>query len=100
MCGVPASNLYGSAFQVLPSNVTLLIMSPPPRNGGMASSTRFAGVQDADAGRPVELVAREHVEVRAERLDVGRHVVRRLRSVDEDQRAGAVRQPHDLVDRD
>ena len=39
MWGVPASNLYGSTFQVVFSKVTELIMSPPPRNGGIASST-------------------------------------------------------------
>ena len=33
---------------------------------------RLAAVQDADAGRAVHLVAGEHVEVRAERLDVHR----------------------------
>ena len=38
MCGVPASNLYGSTFQVLFSKLTEEIMSPPPRNGGIASS--------------------------------------------------------------
>jgi hypothetical protein len=37
MFGVPASNLYGNAFHSLFSNVTLLIMSPPPRKGGIAS---------------------------------------------------------------
>jgi hypothetical protein len=38
MFGVPASNLYGRSFQVERSKVTLRIMSPPPMNGGIASS--------------------------------------------------------------
>ena len=63
MCGVPASNLYGSTFQVLFSKVTEAIMSPPPRNGGIASSSAVAAVEHADAGRAVELVAGEDVEV-------------------------------------
>ena len=37
MSGVPASNLCGSVFQVDFSKVTELIMSPPPRNGGIDS---------------------------------------------------------------
>ena len=47
-------------------------------------------VQHADPGRTVHLVAGEHVEVRAERLDVHRHVVGRLGSVDQRGR-GVVR---------
>ena len=37
--GVPASNLCGTSAQVLRSNVTEEIMSPPPRKGGIASSS-------------------------------------------------------------
>ena len=59
MFGVPASNLYGSSFQVLCSNVTELIMSPPPMNGGIASSSARLAVEHADAGRAVQLVAGE-----------------------------------------
>ena len=39
MFGVPASNLYGISFQVERSRVTVRIMSPPPMNGCMVSST-------------------------------------------------------------
>ena len=35
--GVPASNFHGTSLVVKPSRRTSLIISPPPRNGGMAS---------------------------------------------------------------
>ena len=37
--GVPASNLAGTAAGVNPSRRTSEIMLPPPRNGGVASSS-------------------------------------------------------------
>ncbi len=37
--GVPASNFAGTGAVVKPSRVTLSIMLPPPRNGGIASSS-------------------------------------------------------------
>ena len=55
--------------------------------------------QHADAGRTVELVPGRDVEVAAERLDVDRHVVRRLRSVDQDRDAARVRERDDVLDR-
>ena len=39
MSGVPASNLLGSCAYVVFSNVTDSIMSPPPMNGDIASSS-------------------------------------------------------------
>jgi hypothetical protein len=39
MGGVPASNLAGSSAVVNPSRRTSAIMLPPPRNGGIASSS-------------------------------------------------------------
>ena len=39
MGGVPASNFHGSSLGVNPSLVTLRIISPPVRNGGVASRT-------------------------------------------------------------
>ena len=39
MGGVPASNFHGTSLGVKPSTVTLVIISPPPMNGGMASSS-------------------------------------------------------------
>ena len=89
MFGVPASNLYGSSFQVDFSNVTERIMSPPPRNGGISSSSASLAVEDADPGRAVQLVPGHHVEVAVERLHVDRHVIRRLRAVDEHRHARA-----------
>ena len=59
MCGVPASNLYGRSFQVLPSNVTV------PNHVAAAQERRhrlehgLAAVEHADAGRAVDLVAGE-----------------------------------------
>ena len=47
-------------------------MSPPPWKGGMASSRSRLAVEHADAGRAVELVAGEDVEVATERLHVDR----------------------------
>ncbi|KAG0905810.1 hypothetical protein G6F32_017138 [Rhizopus arrhizus] len=37
MFGVPASNLCGASLNTVPSKLTSLIISPPPRNGGIAS---------------------------------------------------------------
>src|SRR2546430_16396246 len=37
--GVPASNFQGRSFQVASLSRTRLIMSPPPRNGGIDSSS-------------------------------------------------------------
>ena len=39
MAGVPASNFQGSSFQLVPSSRTERIISPPVRNGGIASSS-------------------------------------------------------------
>ena len=39
IAGVPASNFHGSSFVVKPSLRTSRIISPPPRNGGIASSS-------------------------------------------------------------
>ena len=58
-----------------------------------------APVQDADAGRPVGLVAGPGVEVRAQRRHVDGQVRDGLRAVDEHERAGGVRALGDLRDR-
>ena len=43
MFGVPASNLCGGAANVVPLKRTSRIISPPPKNGGIASRcSRFA----------------------------------------------------------
>ena len=39
MGGVPASNLAGTGAVVKPSSVTSLIIEPPPRKGGISSSS-------------------------------------------------------------
>ena len=67
-------------------------MLPPPCQGGIASEQHVRlAVDDADAGRREDLVAREHVEVAVERLHVDRHVRDGLRAVDQHARAVAVR---------
>ena len=58
-----------------------------------------AAVQDADARRPVGLVAGPDVEVGAQRADVERHVGGGLRAVDDHDRAGRVGAGGDLGDR-
>ena len=55
--------------------------------------------QRADARRPAHLVRREREEVAAERLDVDRLVRRRLRPVDDHDRALLVRPGRELLDR-
>ena len=69
--GVPASNFHG---QLVPRRALArrrcLIMWPPPMNGGMASSSSRAAVQDADAGGPERLVPGPGVEVGADGADV------------------------------
>ena len=56
-------------------------MSPPPCQGGMASRCSRRAPEHADAGRPVELVAAEDVEVGAQRPHVDAEVRRPLRAV-------------------
>ena len=77
--------------------MTVSIISPPPRNGGSSSSSSLAAPQHADAGRAAHLVAGERDEVGAEGLHVERHVRRRLRGVDDDQRADLVGAADDLL---
>jgi len=56
-------------------------------------------VQDAQAGGPVGLVRRPHVEVGVDVLEVHRQLRHRLRPVDERDRAGRVGAAHDVGDR-
>ena len=99
MAGVPASNFQGTSFQVVPVSVTLMIMLPPVMKGGIASSSSAAPPQRADSRRAQHLVPGEGQEVGAQLDDVDRHVRHALRRVDQDQRAGVVRQAGDLGDR-
>ena len=39
IAGVPASNRAGGSAQVVPALVTLRIIEPPPRNGGISRSS-------------------------------------------------------------
>ena len=79
--------------------VTLRIIEPPPRKGGISRSSSSRAPERADPGRAVELVAGEGVEVDAELGDVERQLRRRLGAVDEHQRAGVVGAGGDLGDR-
>ena len=60
---------------------------------------RLTAVEDADAGRAVQLVAGGGVEVDAERLHVHRHVVRGLRSVHQHRNVAGVGELDDPGDR-
>ena len=60
---------------------------------------RFLAVEDAHPRRAVELVPGRRVEVAVERLDVDRHVIRRLRPVEEHRHAALVRDADDLLHR-
>ena len=99
MFAVPASNFAGLSAQRVSSTETEAIMCPPVMNGGIASSSSGAAVQDADAGRPVGLVPGPGVEVGVDRAEVDRQLRHGLRAVDDDDRAGGVRAADDLVDR-
>src|SRR5580658_8954696 len=81
MGGVPASNFHGTSLVVKPSRRTSRIISPPPRNGGIASSS---------SGRAEHLVPRQPEEVDSEGADVGREMRRLLSAVHQDQGAGGV----------
>ena len=97
--GVPASNFAGSSAGVKRSGHTRLIMLPPPRKAGMASSSVFATIQDADAGGAEHFVAAEGEEVGTEFADVRRQVGHALGGIDEDDRAGGVRAAGDFLNR-
>ena len=56
-------------------------------------------VERADAGRAVQLVAGEHVEVAADVLHVDFEMHRRLAAVDQHRNAARMRDAHDLLDR-
>ena len=69
-----------------------------PRGHGRQPLRR--AVEHADAGRPVELVAGEGVEIAADGPHVDRLVDDALRTVDQDAGAGRLRQSRHLGDRD
>ena len=58
----------------------------------------FTSVENADAHGAVDLVAGEGEEIRVQCLHVHRNVRRALRAVDDQHRAGAVRQHRELAD--
>ena len=66
--------------------VTVVIMEPPVRNGGIAFSSSRLPVQPADAGGAEHLVPGEDGEVDVQRLDVQRQVRRGLAGVQHHER--------------
>ena len=58
---------------------------------------RLARIQHADAGRPVDLVAREGVEITVERLHIDTLVRDRLRTIGQHRNAAPVRLSDDLA---
>ena len=98
---VPASNFHGTSLVVKPSRRTSRIISPPPRNGGISSSSAWRP-QRADAARTAHLVGGERDEVGVPRLHVGGDVRHVLARVDEHERVvgvGGVGERADVVDR-
>ena len=96
---VPASNFHGSAFQRDSKKSTARDHVAAAEERRHLLEQLAAGVQHADAGRPVDLVAGEAVEVGAERLHVDAQVRRGLRAVDQHHRARRVRPADDRIDR-
>ena len=66
--------------------------------GGQRVEALALAVEHADAGRPVNLVAGEGVEVGVQVLDIDRHVRRRLGAVDQHRNPARVRACDDLLD--
>ncbi len=95
----PASNFQGISLNSDRRRWTSRIMSPPARNGGIASSSSRRAHSAPGAHRAEHLVAAERVEVGAELLDVDRHVRHGLGAVDEHERAGRVGHLDHLADR-
>ncbi len=94
----PPRTCTAASFQVDFSNVTELNHVAAAEERRHRFEQRFLAVEDADARRAVQLVSGRRVEVAVERLDVDRHVVRGLRSVDEHRHAARVRDADDLLD--
>ena len=97
--GVPASNFQGMSFNSHRRRWTSRIISPPARNGGIASSSSRRAHSAPEPIGAEHLVAAERVEVGAELLDVDRHVRHGLGAVDQDERAGRVGHLDHLADR-
>ena len=100
MFGVPASNLCGSDVVERPLERHRADHVAAALIRRHRVEQRRLPVEHADAGRPEDLVAGERVEVAVERLHVDRHVRDGLRAVDEHRNPAAVREPHDLAERD
>ena len=86
---IPASNLCGGGANVEWSIQTLSIISPPPRNGGISSSSSRRPHSTPIPVGPQHLVAGEAQEVGPQLLHVNGHMRDRL-GVNQHQRTGRV----------
>ena len=91
MSGVPASNLWGTSLNVVWRRLHGADHLAAAHEGRHRLEQLPARPERTGAGGPEHLVARERVEVGADRLHVDRHVRHGLGAVDEDERAGRVR---------
>src|SRR5687768_10804068 len=87
MSGVPASNLLGSGAYFVRAHVTDSIMSPPPMNGGIASS-RFFRPHNTPTPVGPNILTGEGVKIAADIAHVSGEMRDPLRAVDQHLRAG------------
>ena len=74
--------------------VTVVIIDPPVKKGGIAFSSSRTAVEGADAGGTQHLVAGKDGKVHVQGLQVKRQMGRGLAGVQHHQRAGPVGQVH------
>ena len=96
---VPASKRPGGGWNTVRSNVTSLIMLPPPCHGGMSSSTSRLPYTTPMPVGPNILWPENTKKSASICLHVDPHVRHRLRAVDQRTRAGAMRHRDDLLHR-
>ena len=89
--------LPGDVVPVARRRWTSRIISPPARNGGIASSSSRRAQSAPEPIGAEHLVAAERVEVAAQLLDVDRDVRHGLGAIDEDERAGGMGHLDDLA---
>ena len=87
MCGVPASNRAGGSSIGRFGEGDAVDHRPAALPRRHRREQLGAAPQAADAGRAVELVAGESVEIAADRGDIDRHARHRLAAVEQQQRA-------------
>ena len=90
MSGVPASNFQGTSLKVVWRRWTSRIISPPPMNGGIASSSSRRAHSTPEPVGPSALWPEKTIEVGADLLHIHGPVGHGLGAVDEHQGAGGV----------